>query len=166
MQAAILMSQIQRAQKDADKRLENAKYLDSRLKDIPGIIPYQLSEGADRSAYHLYPFRYKKEYFDDLSRDTFLKALRAEGIQCSSGYRPQYHDGLIEEALTSRGFQRLFSTQRLKTYRDELHHLPDNEQLTREAVWFFQNMLLGERKDMDDILNAIQKIYDNRKALI
>ncbi len=37
---------MQRAKKDADKRLENALYLDSRLKEIPGIIPYKLTEGA------------------------------------------------------------------------------------------------------------------------
>jgi hypothetical protein len=38
--------------------------------------------------------------------------------------------------------------------------------LTKEAVWFYQNMLLAERKDMDDIINAVQKIYENRKQLM
>jgi dTDP-4-amino-4,6-dideoxygalactose transaminase len=165
-QAVILLSQMKRARKDADKRLENALYLDSKLKEMPGIIPYKLAEGATRSAYHLYPFRYKKEFFDDLPRDTFLAALRAEGIPCSGGYGPQYFDGLMEEALHSKGYQRLFSRQRLSQYREELHDLPDNDQLTREAVWFFQNMLLAERKDMNDIVHAVQKIYENRKQLI
>ncbi len=165
-QAVILMSQMQRARADADKRLENALYLDSTLKDIPGIIPYKLTEGATRSAYHLYPFRYKKEYFDGLPREKFLAALRAEGIPCDGGYGPQYHDGLMEEALSSRGYKRLFSKQRLNRYREELYNLPDNDQLTREAVWFFQNMLLGEQKDMDDIVHAVQKVYENRKQLL
>jgi len=62
-QAVILMSRMKRIQRDADIRLTNARYLDSHLKDIPGIIPYKLSEGATRSAYHLYPFRYKKGIF-------------------------------------------------------------------------------------------------------
>ncbi len=166
MQAVILMSQMKRIHADADKRLANALYLDSKLKEIPGIIPYKLSNGATRSAYHLYPFRYKKENFDGLSREKFLKALSAEGIPCSEGYGPQYHDGLMEEALNSTGYKRLFSKQRLDLYREELHNLPDNDQLTSEAVWLFQNMLLGEREDMDDIVNAIQKIYENRKQLL
>ena len=165
-QAVILMSQMKRAKRDADKRLENALYLDSKLKKIPGIIPYKLTEGATRSAYHLYPFRYKKEYFDDLPREKFLKALSAEGIPCSGGYGPQYYDGLIEEALNSKGYKRLFSEQRLNRYREELHDLPDNDQLTREAVWLFQNMLLADRKDMDDIVNSIQKVFENRKQLL
>jgi len=165
-QAVVLISQMERARSDADKRLENALYLDSKLKEIPGIIPYKLADGATRSAYHLYPFRYKKEYFDDLPREKFLEALSAEGIPCSGGYGPQYHDGLMEEAMNSRGYKRLFSEQRLKQYREELHNLPDNDQLTREAVWLYQNMLLAERKDMDDIIDAVQKVYDNRKQLL
>jgi len=165
-QAVILLSQMKRARSDADRRLENALYLDSKLKEIPGIIPYQLADGATRSAYHLYPFRYKKEFFDELPRERFLAALRAEGIPCSGGYGQQYFDGLVEEAIKSRGYRRLFSKQRLNRYREELHHLPDNDQLTREAVWFYQHMLLAEKKDMDDIIHAVQKVYENRKQLL
>jgi len=163
-QAVILMSQMKRIQKDADTRLENALYLTSRIKEIPGIIPYKLARGATRSAYHLYPFRYKKEHFNNVPRSKFLSALGAEGIPCSGGYRPQNHDGLIEEALSSRGYKRLYSKKRLDKYREE-NHLPDTDQLCREAVWFGQNMLLGTKSDMDDIADAIQKIYENRDKL-
>jgi len=165
-QAVILLSQMKRAKRDFEKRLENALYLDSKLKDIPGILPYKLSEGATKSAYHIYPFRYKKAFFDDLPRVKFLAALQAEGIPCSSGYEAQYNDGFMDEVLNSRGFKKLFSQQRLKRYREELHELPENDQLTSEAVWFFQNMLLAERKDMDDIVDAVQKVYENRKQLL
>jgi perosamine synthetase len=166
VQAGLLLSQMGRARSDADKRLENALYLDTRLKEIPGIVPYKLSDGATRSAYHLYPFRYKAEHFDGLSREKFRRALNAEGIPCGEGYGQQYFDGLIEEAISSRGYKRLFSEQRLNSYREELHNLPDNDLLTQEALWFYQNMLLAERSDMDDIINAVQKIYDNRKQLL
>jgi dTDP-4-amino-4,6-dideoxygalactose transaminase len=166
IQAGILLNQMQRARQDADKRLENALYLDSKLKEIPGILPYKLADGATRSSYHLYPFRYIKEEFDGLSRNKFRAALSAEGIPSYGGYGRQYFDGLIEDAISSRGYKRLFSEQRLKQYRDELHHLPDTDQLTGEGVMLFQNMLLAERADMDDIILAIQKIYENRKQLI
>lgn len=165
-QAVILLSQMKRAKKDFEQRLENAQYLDSKLKEIPGIIPYELTRSTNKSAYHIYPLRYKKEHFDDLPREKFLAALRAEGIPCSSGYEAQYKDGFMEDVLNSRGFKKLFPEQRLKRYREELDELPENDQLTQEAVWFFQNMLLGERRDMDDIINAIQKVYDHRKKLL
>jgi len=163
-QAVILMSQMKRIQKDADTRLENALYLTSIIKDIPGIIPYKLAEGATRSAYHLYPFRYKKEHFSNVTRNKFLAALRAEGIPCSGGYGPQNKDGLVEDALNSRGYKRLYSSQRLKRYREE-NHCPDNDQLCKEAVWFSQSMLLGTKRDMDDIADSILKIYENRAKL-
>jgi perosamine synthetase len=166
VQAGLLLSQMVRARSDADKRLENALYLDSKLREIPGIIPYKLSDGATRSSYHLYPFRYKKELFDGLPRHKFIAALSAEGIPCGEGYGRQYFDGLIEEAITSRGYTRLFSKERLNRYREELHNLPDNDLLSMEAVWFFQNMLLAERKDMNDIIHAVQKIYENRSQLL
>ena len=166
LQAVLLLSQMERARSDADKRLENALYLDSKLKDIPGIIPYKLTHESNKSAYHIYPFRYKKEHFDGLPREKFLAALQAEGIPCSSGYEAQYYDGFMEEVLGSRGFKKLFPEQRLKRYREELHELPENDQLTREAVWFFQNMLLGDRRDRDDIVHAVQKVFSNRKQLL
>jgi dTDP-4-amino-4,6-dideoxygalactose transaminase len=163
-QAAVGLSQMKRLQSDTAKRNENAHYLTSKIKDIPGIVPHKLYKGVTRAAYHLYPFRYKKEYFNGVRREKFLAALRAEGIPCSGGYGPQYRDGLIEVALNSKNFKRSFSEKRLKRYREELH-FPANDQLCQEAVWLTQNMLLGSRRDIDDIADAIQKIYENRERL-
>jgi dTDP-4-amino-4,6-dideoxygalactose transaminase len=164
-QALILMSQMKRIEKDNDVRLSNALYLDKKLKEIPGIIPYKLAEGATRAVYHMYPFRYIKEEFKNIPKDKFINALNAEGIPCSSGYGKQNKDGLIEEQLNSRGFKRLFSESRLKQWRDE-NNLPGNDQLSDQAVTFYQSILLGTRADMDDIVNAITKIYVNRDSLV
>jgi dTDP-4-amino-4,6-dideoxygalactose transaminase len=163
-QALILMSQMSRIEKDNDIRLSNALYLDKKLKEIPGIIPYKLAEGATRAVYHLYPFRYLKEKFNDVPKEKFITALNAEGIPCSSGYGKQNRDGLIEEQLTSKGFKRLFSETRLKQWREE-NKLPGNDQLCDEAVTFYQSILLGSKADMDDIVNAVTKIYQNRNSL-
>ena len=163
-QAAILLSQMQRLEEDTVRRTENARHLTSRIKDIPGIVTPKLYDGATRAVYHLYPFRYKKEYFDDLPRSRFLAALEAEGIPCSGGYGPQYRDGLIEAALNSKNFKRGFSKERLDRYRDELHY-PENDRLCEEAVWFTQNLLLGTRSDVDDIADAILKVYENKDKL-
>jgi dTDP-4-amino-4,6-dideoxygalactose transaminase len=164
-QALILMSQMKRIEKDNDVRLANALYLDKKLKEIPGIIPYKLAEGATRAVYHMYPFRYIKEEFKNIPKDKFINALDAEGVPCGSGYGKQNKDGLIEEQLNSRGFKRLFSESRLKQWREE-NLLPGNDQLSDQAVTFYQSILLGSRADMDDIVNAITKIYENRNSLI
>jgi perosamine synthetase len=163
-QAAILLNQVQRLEADTARRVENANYLTSRIKDVPGIVPHKLYEGATRAVYHLYPFRYKKEQFNNLPRSAFLAALSREGIPCSGGYGPQYRDGLIEAALNSKSFKRAFPKERLDRYREELKY-PGNDQLCEEAVWLTQNMLLGTKSDIDDIADAIAKVYENRDAL-
>lgn len=165
VQALILMSQLKRFESDARTRERNAAYLDNKLSEIPGIITHKPVDGAERAAFHLYPFRYKKEEFNNASRDIFIKALRAEGISCGQGYGKQNKDDLIEEALTSRGYLRLYGKKRLDQWREE-NVLPGNDQLTEEAVIFYQSMLLGTREDMDDIVNAITKIYTNRDQLV
>ncbi len=163
-QAIILLSQMKRFEADNEIRVANALYLDKKLSKIPGIIPCKPAEGATRAAYHMYPFRYIREKFDDVPKEKFIRALSAEGIPCSSGYGQQNRDGLIEEALNSKAYKRLFPESRLKQWREE-NQLPGNDQLCREAVTFFQSMLLGSREDMDDIVNAISKIYANRDTL-
>ena len=163
-QAAIGLSQIKRLERDTQRRNENAEYLTSRIKDIPGIVPHKLYEGVTRAAYHLYPFRYKKEHFNNAPRNRFLSALSAEGVPCSGGYGPQYRDELIEVFLNSKNFTRSFPKKRLDKYRRELDY-PGNEQLCQEAVWIGQNMLLGSKSDTGDIADAIQKIYENKDKL-
>ena len=163
-QAAILLSQLKRLETDTQRRWENGQYLTSKIKDLPGIVPARLYEGVTRAVYHLYPFRYLKEHFNGAPREKFLAALRAEGVPCSGGYGPQYKDGLIEAALCSRNFKRSFPKARLDRYRDELHY-PGNDRLCEEAVWIGQEMLLTDRRDIDDIASAIAKVCENRDKL-
>jgi len=163
-QAAILLAQMKRLEEQTKRRAENANYLTSRIKEVPGIIPHKLYEGVTRAAYHLYPFRYKKENFNGLSRRKFLAALKAEGIPCSGGYDPINKDPFFERTLRSRNFQKMYSKERLNRCREQ-NHCPDNDQLCKEAVWFFHSLLLGTKKDMDDIADAILKIYENRDKL-
>ena len=159
-QAAILLSQLKRLESDTERRWKNANYLTSRIKDIDGIEIHKLYDGVTKAAYHLYPFRVDSRKLNGMSRDRFLQALRAEGIPGSSGYGPQYKDGVIESTLSSKNFKRSFSAARLKSYREELV-LPENDRLCKEAVWLSQTLLLGTKKDIDDIANAIIKVCQN-----
>jgi hypothetical protein len=100
-----------------------------------------------------------------LTRDKFLKALSAEGVPCSGGYHEQYFDGLLDEAIASRGFKRLFSAERLKTYRESFQELKGNRQVCATTVALPQNLLLADRGDMDHIIEAIRKIQAHSAAL-
>jgi dTDP-4-amino-4,6-dideoxygalactose transaminase len=163
-QAVILMQQFDKLVRETARRQENADYLSAHLKQIPGIQPARLPEKS-RAVWHLYPFRYESAHFNGLARDKFIKALSAEGIPCSSVYREQYFDGLLDEAMNSRGFKRLFSPERLKAWRESFHELKGNRQVCATTVAITQNLLLADRKDMDHIIEAVRKIQTHSAAL-
>jgi len=163
-QAAILLAQMKRLEEQTKRRTENASYLTSRIKGIPGIVPHKLYEGVTRAVYHLYPFRYRKENFNGLSLGKFVAALKAEGIPGSAGYGPINKDPFFESTLRSSNFRKTYSKERLNRCREQ-NHCPDNDQLCKEAVWLSQNLLLGTKSDMDDIADAIRKVYENRDKL-
>jgi dTDP-4-amino-4,6-dideoxygalactose transaminase len=163
-QAAILLAQMDRLEEQTQRRWENATYLTSKIQGIPGVTPHRLYAGVTRAAYHLYPFRYKPEAFNGVPRDRFIAALRAEGIPASSGYRRQNVAPFVENTLSSRRFQRMYSKQQLDHCRQQIA-CPANDAICREAVWFSQQLLLGSKADMDEIANALVKLYENRDQL-
>lgn len=158
-QAAIGLAQLKRLDEQTTRRNENAAYLRSQIKDIPGIIPYRLYDDVTRAAFHLFPFQYKKENFQNLPRDKFLEAMRGEGIPCSGGYTPLNKMPYLKDALSSRAFQAIYPKEKLDfdKYVAE-NQCPANDSLCQEAVWFSQSLLLAEKRDMDDIATAIAKI--------
>ncbi|HEX8040661.1 MAG TPA: DegT/DnrJ/EryC1/StrS family aminotransferase [Chryseosolibacter sp.] len=162
-QAAMGLAQLKRLEDQSKTRSENAAYLTSLMKEIPGIAPHTLYPEVTRAAFHLYPFRYQKAEFMGLSRDSFLKALRAEGVPCSTGYTPLNKMPFLGNAFRTKNFQRMYSKEMLnieKYYAD--NECPENDRLcNEEAVWFTQNMLLGPKSDMNDIASAIGKIRKN-----
>ena len=164
MQASLLRQQLEKLVKETERRHENGKYLSAGLAEIPGIQPVRLPENS-RSAWHLYPFLFDSGQFHGMSRSKFIRALRAEGIPAHTGYDEQYYDGLLDEAIASRGFRRLFPAERLKAYRESLAELKGNKKACESTVAFFHTMLLADRSAMDHILAAIRKIQKNSEAL-
>ncbi|HIQ20002.1 MAG TPA: DegT/DnrJ/EryC1/StrS family aminotransferase [Planctomycetes bacterium] len=164
-QAAILLAQMERLEEQTSRRVENAAHLTSRLEPIPGIIPHKLNDGATRAAYHLYAFRYQQEEFGGVPRSTFLRALSAEGVPCSGGYSPLNKCDFLEHAFQSKNFKKMYSPKQIERAR-QLSECPENDRLCTEAVWIFQSLLLGSRQDMDDIADAVEKIYENRDQLV
>ena len=162
--AALLRQQIDKLIGETQRRQENGDRLTAGLAGIPGIQPVRLPENS-RAVWHLYPFRYDPAQFNGLPRGRFVQALRAEGIPCGGGYQEQYYDGLLDEAINSRGFQRLFPAARLKAYRDSFQELRGNKQVCETTVTLFHTLLLADGNDMDRIVEAVGKIHAHSAAL-
>jgi dTDP-4-amino-4,6-dideoxygalactose transaminase len=156
-QAALLLAQMTRLEAQSKTREQNAAYLTKRLAEIPGIAPARMYDGCTRNAWHLYMFRYDSSQFSGLSRALFLKALAAEGIPASGGYSPLNTQPFLEETFSTRGFKAIYPAEILRGWRDR-NRCPQNDRLCSEAVWLTQTMLLGPRRDMDDIAEAVLKV--------
>ena len=159
-QAAIGLLQMEDAIREADLRWENGQYLTTQLKGIKGIETIQLYPKVNKAVFHLYPFRFIQDEFGGMSRDLFLRCMRAEGIPCGSGYAPLETQPFIKAAFESRLFQAVYDAATLdyEAYR-EANRCPENDLLcNEEAVWIAQSLLLTDHAAMDDIAMAVEKI--------
>jgi dTDP-4-amino-4,6-dideoxygalactose transaminase len=163
-QAAILSQQIDKLVTETAVRQDNADYLGRALAAVPGITPVRLAAGS-RPAWHLYPFRYDATQFNGLTLERFSRAVSAEGVPCGSVYREQYNDGLLDEAIGSRGYTRLWPAERLKAYRASFDALTGNKETCATTVAFTQNLLLSDRASMDHIVEAIRKVHEHSAEL-
>ncbi len=165
-EAAVLLGQWPGVHERFKRRNENAAHLTYRLKDIPGISNQKLYEGTPNGSFYLYMMTYHKEYFNNADRSKFLKALRAEGISLSPYIAQGLHkEPWVEHILHSKVYQKMYSARRLRQYRQQID-CPNCDKVCQEmAMIWASGPLLGSKKDMDDIADAIQKVYENRDKL-
>jgi perosamine synthetase len=163
-QAVLLMLQVDKLSRETAARRAGAEHLARRLQEIPGITTVRLPEQS-QAVWHLYPFRYDPSGFNGLARDQFIRALTAEGVPCGSIYHEQYYDGLLDEAIASRGFQRLWNADRLRAYRESFSELEGNRRVCQTTVAITQNLLLAAPDQLDHIIEAIHKIQAPSAAL-
>ena len=157
-QGAVLLAQFSRYEGQLQRRQENAAYLTEKLRQIDGIEPLKDDPKVTSHAEHLYIFRYKKDSFGGKSKAAFLEALRAEGIPASGGYSlPLYKQPVFQNKTFGGRGQVIDVPMDYKAF-----HLPETERACYdEAIWLTQNVLLGSRDDMDDIVRALEKVREN-----
>jgi len=158
LQAVLLSNQLKKLDRETRLRHENGTYLNSLLEKINGIKPLVRGTGETLHSYHIYIFRYDKSKFGNLPKPEFSKMLAAEGVPCFMGYpQPLYK-------------QPLFLKKNFMCYA-----IPEDVDYSRvscpvteracyeEAVWIFQNAMLGTKEDMQKFAEAVIKI---QKAVV
>lgn len=166
-EGSILLSQLPGAKARFQQRNENANYLRSQLKDFPGLVPQKQYPGTESGSYYHFAMSYNKGHFGNADRSQFLKALAAEGVGMGSYIRKGLHtEPWVDHILGLDEYQTMYSPTRLQEYRHELH-LPNCDTITGETLVSFwgSGMLLGSKGEMDQIIAAIMKVYENRDQL-
>jgi hypothetical protein len=71
----------------------------------------------------------------------------------------------IEHILSRPVYKKMFSKRRLREYREQCE-CPNCDKVCQElAMIWASGPLLGTRQDMDDVVNALVKVYENRDKL-
>lgn len=164
-QGAILSAQLARLEAQTRRRDENGRYLNERLGRIPGIRPLPRGQGETIHPYHLYPFLYDAAAWDGIPRAAFLKAVAAEGAPLGSGYTvPLYEQPVF--AQKSFGPYSAAAAGYRADLASNAAACPVTERVCKEqGCWAVQSVLLGTQGDMDDIVNAVEKVYEQRRDL-
>jgi dTDP-4-amino-4,6-dideoxygalactose transaminase len=161
-QAAVLLAQFQRYPELHKIRLANLEYLNEKLSDIPGIEICRPDDRISDHACHIFIFRINPAEFSSKSKKSIIHALQKEGIPANGGYSlPLYKQPVfLNKSFGRRGKSVDFPIDY------SAFHCPVTESLCNDqAIWLRQNMLLGTRDDMDDIVNAISKVQEQAHTL-
>jgi dTDP-4-amino-4,6-dideoxygalactose transaminase len=165
-EAAILLGQMAGVKERFALRNENANYLYSKLKGFPGVVPQKLYPGTESGSFYLFAMSYKKEHFNNADRDTFLKAVKAEGVPMDGYIKIGLHkEKWVDTILNQKVYKKMYSPERLQKYREEID-CPVCDQVCKDMLMIWASgPLLGSKDDMDDIINGIMKVYENREQL-
>jgi dTDP-4-amino-4,6-dideoxygalactose transaminase len=159
MQAAIGLKALEKLEWNLSRRRENARYLSDHLSRHDALAPPFESDDFEHAYYKYYMRLNLKRLKTD--RDTFVKAVRAEGVPIglgtsSEGYREQAFQELV-------GYGRTGCPFRCPWYKGRADYtaveLPNAKRLGGE-VFVLQVHPTIERRDLDDVIAAIEKVLD------
>lgn len=156
-QASILLTQLEALPAQIEKRMKNAAYLDQQFSKLPYVYPMKQDDRITRNSYHLYLLGINEEMLQGVSRNDFLQAVCAEGAPLTPGYVPVY------------SFPCLMGEYTQKCVGKTINLNPETPNAERvgyhEGAWIYQSALLAEQEDMNDIVNAVIKVYENLDEL-
>ena len=161
LQGALLNAQLTRMPAQTRRRDLNGQYLAARLAAFPGLHTQCRSLECTRHSYHLFMMRIEGAAFG-VPRDRVIVALRAEGIPCSGGYGYS----LNQQPLFKNKAFGPYLPKASKRLNYAGQSFPNSDLIChQQGFWLDQRLLLGTRRDIDDIADAFEKVYENRANL-
>ena len=98
----------------------------------------------------------------------FIEALNAEGIPVAGGYAaPLYRTPMfLNKNFINGSFPLGTEYHEDIDYSSFAEKCPVSERAcSYEALWMLHNNLLGDKKDMDDIAEAVDKVLKNKDQI-
>jgi dTDP-4-amino-4,6-dideoxygalactose transaminase len=164
-QAAVLGPQLERLPQQQKIRQANFDYFESRLRGTKGLGFLKPEPRITRSAPYCYVLKYFAEQSKDIPRAAFVASLQLEGIPCDGlFYEPVYKSSLFP--VKSTDFPALSWGRTEPLDLRTKYRCPDAERAAyHEAIWFPHYLFLSSREDIDTIVEAIFKTFENIEEL-
>jgi len=173
IEASIARCQLKKLPSLLAQRLENTAYLNEQLGQIPCIKPTKIREGA-KHVFYVHPLQFDAEVAG-MHRNRFIDAVKAElpptllreesVVLLSYGYvKPLYLQPLYQEKIAFGRDGYPFSLSEV-TYPKGL--CPITEEMYFERIIIHEFIRPGMNKtDMDDVVRAFFKVWENREELL
>ncbi|HKA08032.1 MAG TPA: aminotransferase class I/II-fold pyridoxal phosphate-dependent enzyme [Gemmataceae bacterium] len=145
LQAAVLLPQVRKMSDQTVLRHQRVVQLVQALQDIPGLRPFRNELPDSRPGYYKLGFFLDEGAFG-LSRDMFVKALRAEGMAFDPGFRA-LHVGRTASRYKAPA------------------PLPHAEMAGKCVVALHHPVLSLGPEDVEQVAVAVRKIYRNAERL-
>jgi dTDP-4-amino-4,6-dideoxygalactose transaminase len=160
-QAAVLAAQVERLPQEAKIREENIQYFESSLGPIKAIRLLKPEPRITRLAPYGYVLKYIEQEAEGIPRAAFVAALQLEGIPCDGlFYEPVYKSSLFP--VKSSDFPALSWGRQTPLELRDMYSCPESERAAyQEAIWFMHQLFLGDRNDVDSMVQAIDKVLQN-----
>ena len=160
-QAAILLAQLERLPEQTERRTARAARLEAGLSAVSGIRLLRRDERLTTQAIYQFVFKYDAQAFGGASRDRLVAALEAEGIPAEGlFYEPIYRSPLFQ--VDPRDFPALAGDLPWAKTRCPVAERAAYE----ESVWLPHQLLLGSEQDVDQIVEAVEKIQNHVDELL
>jgi len=157
IQAAVGRVQLRKLDRWNQIRIDNARYLTSRLSQIDGITP-PAEQPDTRHIFWMYTIRLQPQRLG-VGRDQFQAALRAEGVETHVYYDPPiYRQPYFQEL---RGYGNTACPWRCPWYKGHVDYsqvrLPEVEKAAGEVLSLPVQNRLG-LDDMEKVATAVEKV--------
>ncbi len=173
MECAVAREQLKKLPSLLKTRQENVAYINEALKSIPCLKTTTIREHVEH-AFYVHPLEFDAK-LAGIHRDVFIKAVKAElprtimrddsDVLMGCGYvKPIYLQPLFAHkiAFGSQGYP--FN---LSTISYQKGDCPVCERLHFERLFTHELMRPPMNKaDMDDVVGAFKKVWDNKEELL
>jgi len=161
-QCGILLAQLARLPEQIEHKSRAAERLRDRLATIKGLTPVSRDPRVTREVIYAFVFMVDESVLG-VSRNRFVRALRAEGIPAGVANDPVYRSSLFprESAAYRKACEMAGASPEKITI-----NCPIAERLFEHAIVSIPHeCLLGDHDDLDDIVAAAAKVASGAAEL-